>query len=169
LPSTSSLGIDGHYPCSKHKNSSGYITVKSGLTNEVSVAAVQQYYVCGAMIYIGLRMWEEALVFLELVLVTPNQSVSNGFMLEAYKKWILVGCMLNGRVSHIVFAVPVQRLTYGKPSDISKSANANAIRTLKAAAKPYEALGEIFATGDRARLVAEIDAGSSLWTEVIIV
>lgn len=107
FPSHSPLGIDGQYPCSKHKNSSGYITLKSGLTEEATISIVHEYYIFGAMIYIGLRMWEEALLFLELVLVTPNQSVANGYMLEAYKKWILVGCILNGRVSYTDTAVLV--------------------------------------------------------------
>jgi COP9 signalosome complex subunit 3 len=97
FPRDKSSELDG-LPCGRHLDSAGYITAESGLTARVSPAAVHEYYMLGALIYIALSMWEEALLFLELILVSPNVSQANGFMLEAYRKWVLVGCILNGRV-----------------------------------------------------------------------
>lgn len=50
------------------------------------------------MIYIALHEWERASFFLEYVLSTPTNNTANGMMLEAYKKWVLVGLLANGKV-----------------------------------------------------------------------
>jgi COP9 signalosome complex subunit 3 len=99
FPMTKSSEVDEPYPCADHRDSAGYITIESDLTGVINAATVHEYYILGALVYIGLHMWEEAQLFLELVLVSPNQSVANGFMLEAYRKWVLVSCIITGRVS----------------------------------------------------------------------
>jgi len=99
FPMTKSSEVDEPYPCADHRDSAGYITVDSGLTDAINTTTVHEYYMLGALIYIALHMWEEAQLFLELILVSPNQSLANGLMLEAYRKWVLVSCIINGRVS----------------------------------------------------------------------
>jgi COP9 signalosome complex subunit 3 len=98
IPSASSPGFDGDFPCSDHQDSSGFITKNSGLTNIITMAHVQEYFLLGATVYIGLKKWEDALLLLEMVLTSPTQNTATGFMLEAYRKWILVACLAYGRV-----------------------------------------------------------------------
>jgi COP9 signalosome complex subunit 3 len=99
FPMMKSSEVDEPYPCADHQDSAGYITIESGLTAAINAGTVHEYYILGALVYISQHMWEEAQLFLELVLVSPNQSVANGFMLEAYRKWVLVSCIIHGRVS----------------------------------------------------------------------
>jgi COP9 signalosome complex subunit 3 len=99
FPSQASHGFDGDLPCSNHLDSSGFITLRSGLTNKYSEKDVQEYYLLAAMICIGVgrRKWEDALTYLEMVIITPTQNTATGFMLEAYQKYLLLGC-LSGKV-----------------------------------------------------------------------
>jgi COP9 signalosome complex subunit 3 len=99
IPLANSYGFDGEFPCSDHQDSSGFITIGSGLTEKVTALQVQEYYLLGAIIFIGLRRWEEALLFLEFVITSPSHNTATGFMLEAYQKWMLVACLARGHVS----------------------------------------------------------------------
>ena len=100
-PTMKSSEVDEPYPCADHRDSAGYITIESGLTAAINASTVHEYYILGSLVYISQHMWEEAQLFLELVLVSPTQGVANGFMLEAYRKWVLVSCIINGRVSTV--------------------------------------------------------------------
>lgn len=51
------------------------------------------------MLYLGLREWERALLFLEVVIVAPTSNTASMIQVEAYKKWVLVGLLLKGKVS----------------------------------------------------------------------
>lgn len=51
------------------------------------------------MIYIGLRDWERALLFLEIVIASPNINTTSIIQVEAYKKWVLLSLLLKGHVS----------------------------------------------------------------------
>lgn len=50
------------------------------------------------MLYLGLKQWERALLFLEIVIVSPANNTASMIQVEAYKKWVLVGLLLEGRV-----------------------------------------------------------------------
>ena len=50
------------------------------------------------MIYMGLQNWERALLFLEIVVVAPQSNATSMIMVEAYKKWLLVGLLFKGEV-----------------------------------------------------------------------
>lgn len=51
------------------------------------------------MTYMALKQWREALFFLEIVVVTPtSNNVTSMIQVDAYKKWVLVGLILHGRV-----------------------------------------------------------------------
>ena len=96
--------------------------------------------------------WEHndrASLFLELVLSTPGAgNPVNSFMVEAYKKLILVNLVWRGRppaLSHIVEA-PVQR-------------------TLNQLAKVYEVLYECFKSRNLAKFDAEIDAAATVLSD----
>jgi COP9 signalosome complex subunit 3 len=85
--------------CAEHTNSGDYIHQGSGHTDRITLVEVQEYYLLGAMAYIGTGQFKKAMEFLEHVLVVPANNVANGLMLEAYKKWVLVSCLVNGSVS----------------------------------------------------------------------
>ncbi|KAK3588974.1 hypothetical protein CHS0354_043143 [Potamilus streckersoni] len=55
------------------------------------------YYYYGGMIYAALKQYDKALCFFEIAVTTPSMAVSH-IMLEAYKKYILVGLILHGKV-----------------------------------------------------------------------
>lgn len=50
------------------------------------------------MAYLSVQRYKDALLFLEHVLTVPTQNVANGFILEAYRKWLMVGCLVDGNV-----------------------------------------------------------------------
>jgi COP9 signalosome complex subunit 3 len=64
------------------------------------VSEIEEYYVLGAQAYLGIRQFKKAQHFLEHVLVIPTANTANGLMLEAYRKWALVSCLVEGKVCH---------------------------------------------------------------------
>ncbi len=101
FPSQFTHGFDGRFPCSNHQDSSGYITVNSGLTEKINVRTAQEYLLLAAMVCIGLgrEKWPDALLYLEMVVLTPNQNIITGFMLEAYRKWLILSLLVHGKVT----------------------------------------------------------------------
>ena len=57
------------------------------------------YFLYGGMIYLGLKDWTRALLFLEIVIIAPTSNAASMIQVEAYKKWVLVGLLLKGTVS----------------------------------------------------------------------
>jgi COP9 signalosome complex subunit 3 len=100
IPATAREGFEYSVPCADVARSGEYIHQNSGHTDKVHLVDVQTYYVLGAMVYLGLRQFKKALHFLEHVLVVPSVNLANGLMLEAYKKWILLSCLVYGSVSN---------------------------------------------------------------------
>ena len=58
------------------------------------------YYYYGGMIYTGLKNYERALYFYEVAITTPSMAVSH-IMLEAYKKYILVALIVQGKIPNL--------------------------------------------------------------------
>jgi hypothetical protein len=100
FPSHVGHNIDGELACSNHMDSSAYITIKSGLTKKITEKEVQEYYLLSGMVCIGAGRprWEDAMMYLEMVITSPTQNTATGFMLEAYKKWVILGCLVTGQV-----------------------------------------------------------------------
>lgn len=86
------------YLCSNHRFSSGYITIRSGHSAIIRVSDVLEYYLLGAMAFIALARWSAAKTLLEYVLCAPSQSAPTGLMVEAYKKWVFVSLLADGKV-----------------------------------------------------------------------
>ncbi|KAF4540986.1 Cop9 signalosome subunit 3 [Lasiodiplodia theobromae] len=148
FPSQSIAGAEFTLPCADHFTSAGYITVRSGLSDRITAADVHEYFLLGANTYLALRQYKQAQLLLEYILTTPTQNVASGLMAEAYRKWVLVGCLVDGA-----------------PSQNLKPSNSHAIRTIKLASKAYDTVAEIFQGGDPVRLQAEIDVGAQIWNE----
>ncbi|KAH7065149.1 hypothetical protein B0J12DRAFT_639256 [Macrophomina phaseolina] len=148
FPSQPIAGAEFTLPCANHFTSAGYITQRSGLSDRITAADVQEYFLLGANTYLALRQYKQAQLFLEYILTAPTQNVASGLMAEAYRKWVLVGCLVDGG-----------------PSQNIKTANSHALRIIRTASKAYDTIAEIFQGGDPARLQAEIDVGSQIWSE----
>ena len=88
-------------PAADVLSSAEYITLQSRHSDPVSLQAIQEYYVLGAGAYIGVRQYKRARGFLEHVLAVPsNGGAASGLMLEAYKKWVILNCLVDFGVSH---------------------------------------------------------------------
>lgn len=134
--------------CADLTNSSDYITTRSGHSEKITISDVQEYFLLGAMAYLGVRKYKQALHFLEHILVSPAVNTASGFMLEAYKKWILVAYLADGAV----LAIP-------------RTASSSAIKQVRAASKAYEALADAFKNMEHRKLHAQVDIGAPIWAE----
>ena len=87
------------YLCSNHESSSTYITPESGLSAKLNYQDHLQYFLFGAMLYMGMKEWKKALFFLEVVMISPVAENASKIQIEAYKKWVLVSLLYKGSVS----------------------------------------------------------------------
>ncbi|KAF2495050.1 hypothetical protein BU16DRAFT_378766 [Lophium mytilinum] len=141
------IEIEGSVPCAETSTSSDFITTRSGHSEKITLSDLHEYYMLGAIAYIGARKFKQALLFLEHILITPTANIANGIMWEAYKKWVILGCLVNG-----------------VPSAIPRTANSNAMKQIRTASKAYDALTEAFqAQGSKLRAQAEV--GVQTWAE----
>lgn len=98
IPTCVREGLEYSVACADVASSGEYLHQASGHSERVWLQDVLEYYVLGAMAYLGLRKFKKAQQFLEFVLIVPTSNVANGLMLEAYKKWVLVRCLVDGQV-----------------------------------------------------------------------
>ncbi|KAI4134601.1 MAG: hypothetical protein LQ341_006003 [Variospora aurantia] len=152
FPSFAKTQPSGQLPCSQHDTSSGFITDQTELSGTFSYRDVLQYFLYGAMVYMALREWTRAILFLEIVLTAPTKSNASQIQVEAYKKWILASLLARGEV----------------PASLPKTTSPQVAKNVRALGRPYEALGEIFKEGlakeqDVRRLNAEIHTGHQRW------
>jgi COP9 signalosome complex subunit 3 len=101
IPAAVREGLEYSVPCADVATSGEYIHQGSGHSEKVTLTDLQEYYLLGAMAYLGLRQFREAQHLLEHVLIVPSANVANGLMLEAYKKWVLVSCLVDSTVFKI--------------------------------------------------------------------
>lgn len=85
--------------CADHVSSVSFITSASGFSSKLSYQDYLQYFLYGGMIYMALKEWRSALHFLGAAISTPIASSVSLIMVEAYKKWVLVGLLEKGKVS----------------------------------------------------------------------
>lgn len=159
---------DGQFYCSVHSLSNSFISQKSGFTEKLQIHDVLEYYLLGAIVYIGLRNWTRAIFYLEHVLTAPSNNAANGSMLEAYKKWVLVSLLAAGRVSRPKIN---SKLTWiwrrlFKLSNLPKAASSGSMKILKAAARPYESFADAFGKGSSDKLRAEAYEAHHVWVDV---
>ncbi|XP_014215702.1 COP9 signalosome complex subunit 3 [Copidosoma floridanum] len=69
----------------------------TGISIEDDAKYFLLYYYYGGMIYTAMKNYDSALYFYEVCVMTPASAVSH-IMIEAYKKYILVSLILNGKV-----------------------------------------------------------------------
>lgn len=135
--------------CDMSLSPPAYITTWNGLTGKFKYAEILEYFYLSGMVFIGLRKWEAAKQCLEHAVTFPakDNQVSK-IMVEAYKKWVLVGVLAEGKL------LP-----------LPKSTSPGAAKAYHVLAKPYETFAQIFESGTASRLKAEAEAGSQKWWE----
>lgn len=87
-------------PCQQYESSMSFITTASGLPGKINHRSYLEYFLYGAMVYMGLRKWDAAIHFLEVVISAPTTNSVSIIMVEAYKKWVLLGLLETGKVNN---------------------------------------------------------------------
>lgn len=166
IPNVVRDGLEYSVPCADVASSGDYIHQHSGHSDKITLADVQEYYLLGAMGYMGLRQYKKAQQLLEHVLIAPSTNTANGLMLEAYKKWVLISCLVEGKVCSMSTNHDTKTNRVQSSSSL-RSANGNAIKQIKAASKAYDALADAYQQLDNLpKLKAQVQAGTEVWAEV---
>jgi len=126
------------------------------------------------MVYMALKEWRKALHFLGVVISMPTVGSISMVMVEAYKKWVLVGLLANGKVSRKlssfrVFLLSVYLVLTFPFCQLCSPPNVTAPHVVKlyhSLAKPYVSLAQTFERGDMKKLVAEVDTARGIWIMV---
>ncbi|KAG0636556.1 hypothetical protein HOY80DRAFT_1054128 [Tuber brumale] len=105
---------------------------------EITYQDVLTYFLYAGMIYMGIKEWRRAADYLTYVIVAPGSACSQ-IQIDAYKKYILVGLLLDGK------SLPIPRST-------TSAAN----RAYKALSKPYESFAAAFKAGNPELLRTEV-------------
>jgi len=121
------------FPCI----STGKVT-DNARVREITYQDVLTYFLYAGMIYMGIKEWRRAADYLTYAIVAPGNACSQ-IQLDAYKKYILVGLLLDGK------SLPIPRST-------TSVAN----RAYKALSKPYESFAAAFKAGNPELLRTEV-------------
>lgn len=129
--------------------SNNFIIENSGFAGKIKLEHVLEYYLLGAHVYIGVRNYSRARLFLEYLLLTPSPAhACSAFQMEAYKKWILLGLLTEGRR----FPLP-------------RTNDQQVLKSIRATSKAYEALAEDFEKRDYRKFGAEASLGFEVWQD----
>ena len=137
------------YLCSSTDQRYLFASPVIGLSQHITSRTYLEYYLLGGMCYMGLRRYKDAIFFFEVVLTAPAvQNAASAIMVEAYKKWLMVGLLVRGT-----------------STGIPKHVSPNAIKHVRALAKAYECVSDAFKSGNIDQLRAEIEAGNVIWQD----
>lgn len=147
FPQTPAKHLPDEPLCEEHELSTAFITTKSAFSLPLKPEYILEYYLLGAHIYIGLRNYTRARLFLEYIMLTPTSSNScSAFQTEAYKKWLLLGL-----------------LAQGKSYPLPRTHNQALMKSMQAIGKSYQALAESFEKRQSRKFQAEVDQGMQIW------
>ncbi|KAJ5170651.1 uncharacterized protein N7500_003434 [Penicillium coprophilum] len=132
--------------CADHGSAVSFMTEAAGFSSKLSYREYLQYFLYGGMVYMALKKWRNALHFLGIVISTPSTSSVSLIMVEAYKKWVLVGLLEKGKLC--------------SPPSITAP---HVTKVYQSLARPYIILARAFERSDLKRLNAEIDAAKGVW------
>jgi len=126
-----------------------YISPSTGLTNKIKSPMVLEFGLLCALVYISRRDWLKAFDSLERVICHPikDKHVSK-IMVDAFKKWLLVGVLKFGRVP----AIPTAVVPAAKGVFVPL-------------AEPYTELVKLFKEKKTSELLAKAEAKRSTWAE----
>ncbi|KAK0299967.1 hypothetical protein LTS00_001737 [Friedmanniomyces endolithicus] len=149
MPTTPPKFLADEFLCDDLELSNTFITPKSGFTQKILPQYVLEYYLVGAHIYLGLRNYARARLFLEYVLLHPTiQHAISALQVEAYKRWVLVGL-----------------LAEGKPYPLPRTHDNAVMKGVRDVSKTYDALAESFMKRNLSKYRAEMDVGTQIWHE----
>ncbi|KAF4495414.1 COP9 signalosome complex subunit 3 [Fusarium agapanthi] len=140
---------DAKLMCDSSLHPASFISVDTGLTCDVKSSAILEYNHLAAQCYMSRRDWAKAYRALERVITHPvkDKGVSK-VMDEAYKRWLLVGLLKDGKEP----SIPPYTATIAK----------NTFTTLST---PYKNITTWFTTTNAAQLKADIEANQQVWEE----
>lgn len=147
LPARSQKGVPEELPSDEHELSNAWITEKSGFSLRMDTPQVLEYYLVGASIYMGLGIWHRARIFLEAVILSPSLShTASALQVEAYKKWLMVGLIVQG-----------------KPYPEPKTHDPVVLKHLKTLSRMYDEFALDFELRNLKKLQADVETG---WRDV---
>ncbi|KAF4950902.1 hypothetical protein FGADI_7876 [Fusarium gaditjirri] len=140
---------DAKLLCDSNLHPASFISVDTGLTGDVKSSAILEYNHLAAQCYMSRRDWAKAYRALERVITHPlkDKGISK-VMDEAYKRWLLVGLLKDGKEP----IIPSYTATIAK----------NTFSTL---GTPYKNITTQFTTTNAAQLKADIEANRQVWEE----
>lgn len=148
-PQTLPKNVPAEVLSEDHELSNAFITSPSGFTEKILPEYVLEYYLLGAHVYVGIRNYQRARLFLEHVILYPTQHhATSAFQVEAYKKWVLVGL-----------------LSQGKPFAYPRTVDVSVWKNIKAVAKAYDALADNFERRNSLKYHAELQLGGHIWAD----
>lgn len=149
FPQTPAKHLPDEPLCGEMELSNTFITAKSGFSLPLKSEYILEYYLLGAHVYLGLRNYNRARLFLEYLVLTPTSGNScSALQTEAYKKWLLLGL-----------------LAHGKSYPLPRTHNQAVVKSLKAVGKSYETLAESFDKRQWRKFHAEVEQGAQIWNE----
>lgn len=124
-----------------------YIKQETGLTMNMDAEKVLEYEFYSGLLYCSREQWQKACAAFERVITHPTRdSGVSKIMTDAYKKWLLVSLLVNGR-------------TPGMPAN----AGSNAKKAYETVGKPYAAIASHFDAMAAAALKKEVEDHTSPW------
>ncbi|CAG8232874.1 unnamed protein product [Penicillium olsonii] len=132
--------------CAEDASSRSFVTGISGFSSKLTCQDYLRYFLYGGMIFMALKKWHNALHFLGTVVSMPTANSVSLIMVEAYKKWVLVGLLEKGKLC--------------SPPNITAT---HVVRIYQSLARPYVSLAQTFERGDLARLKSEVNAAKDIW------
>jgi COP9 signalosome complex subunit 3 len=137
------------YPCDMSLPPPAYISKFTGFTSLLKSQDVLEYDLLCGLMYSSLKYWDKAFAAFQRVITYPTRdSGVSKIMAEAYKKWVLVGLLLDGK----------------NPSFPPYASN-NANKVYTTLAKPYTEIARLFGTTNAEQLKAEAEKHELTWQE----
>ncbi|KAI1112142.1 cop9 subunit [Nemania sp. NC0429] len=137
------------YLCDMDLSPPAYISKNSGLTTLLRSSMVLEYDLLCGMMYCVKREWNKARVAFERAVTYPTREVGcSKIMVEAFKKWILVSL-----------------LSEGKHRDSPPYASPATSKTFGILGRAYIALANAFGTDDAQQLKLEAAKNAQVWAE----
>ena len=91
---------------------SPHLRTNSDLAGKLSSREYMEYFLYCGIVYIGLQEWKKALFCLEVVLTIPAANSASMVMVHAYKKWLLIGILLKGKVRGVAELCHISELIH---------------------------------------------------------
>ncbi|KAK2625304.1 hypothetical protein QTJ16_005673 [Diplocarpon rosae] len=137
------------YLCDMSLSPATFLTHAFKHTAKLKYQEILEYFLWSAMAQMAAHNWDGAMHCLESVVTYPTRDGGvSKIQVEAYKKWVLVGLLREGKL------LPLPKSTSITPAKV-----------FHIMAKPYETLAQIFENGTASRLRSEAEIGTSVWLQ----